>query len=327
MRHFTSSQYKPLLLANQAKGNYTFFTVKSENNNSNVIMFNLTHKSPTKRAILGSKDFRIGMSHAINRQAIIDAVLGGQGKPYQAAPLEGTPYYNAQLATQYLEYSVALANQALDKVLPDKDGSGIRTLPGGVPFSVKLETSTSDSMGQAIANMCVSYWLAVGVLVVHTPVDRGTLYMHKDANDLDAMIWGGAGGMYPILDPRSYLPWSTEAAWGVAWALWYTGDPSPFKETPTGAVLQTCQLYDQVKAATNNTDKVTLMNQILQIAADNFFCLGLTTPPDSYGIRRHDFHNVTDNMINSWVFPTPAPYNCFTYYMDSHTTNLPIVKK
>jgi peptide/nickel transport system substrate-binding protein len=317
MRHFNTNTNKPVLFDNQKKGDYTFFNLKDAANNKEVIHWNMSSKDPAKRAIFGNKDFRIGMSYAINRQEIIDTVFVGQAKPYQAAPLEGTPFYNKQLATQYIEFDVAKANAALDKALPKKDAAGMRTYPDGKPLNLIIETSNATKTDGDTANMLVKYWKAVGVSVEHKPEERNLLYTHKDGNDLDAMIWAGEGGANPIMDARCYLPWSLEAAWGVAWAWWYTGGSSEFKEAPTGDVKKVCDLYDTLKGTPTYEGQVEVMKQILQVAADAFFCIGVCTPPDLYGIRKNNFMNVTDNMLNSWVFPTAAPYNAFTYYFNS----------
>lgn len=317
MRHFNTGENKATLFENQKKGDYTFFTLKEASNNKEVIYFNMSHKDPAKRAILGNKDFRIGMSHAINRQEIIDTVFVGQGKPFQAAPLEATPFYNHQLATQYIEYDTKKANDALDKVLPKKGSDGMRLMPDGKPLSLVIETASANNSDIDTAKLLIQYWKAVGVAIEHKIEDRAVLYQRKDANDLDAMIWGGEGGMNPIMDPRSYLPVSTEAAWGAAWALWYSGANSEFKEEPPREVRKTCDLYDQLKGAPTYGAQVEMMKQILQVAADNFWCIGVCTPPDLYGIRKNNFKNVPDNMINSWVFPTAAPYNPFTFYFDT----------
>ncbi|MGE3875990.1 MAG: ABC transporter substrate-binding protein, partial [Parvibaculaceae bacterium] len=66
--------------------------------NTTIISLNLTHKDPVKREIFNNKDFRIGLSYAIDRQAIIDAAFVGQGEPWQAAPRKESPYYNERLA-------------------------------------------------------------------------------------------------------------------------------------------------------------------------------------------------------------------------------------
>ena len=85
--------------------------------------------------ILQNKDFRIGLSHAINRQEMIDTLWLGIGTPRQMAPLPESPYYiGDEMANQYIEYDVDLANEYLDKVLPDKDADGYRLGPDGERF-------------------------------------------------------------------------------------------------------------------------------------------------------------------------------------------------
>ena len=59
--------------------------------------------------------------------------------PSQPAALEGTPFYNEQLATQYTEFNVDKANEYLDKVLPDKNADGIRLRPDGKPLEITIE--------------------------------------------------------------------------------------------------------------------------------------------------------------------------------------------
>ena len=74
--------------------------------NTLAFALNLTHKDPMKREIYQNKDFRVALSHAINRQEIIDVVYVGQGEPYQLAPRPTSPFYNERLAKQYTEYDV-----------------------------------------------------------------------------------------------------------------------------------------------------------------------------------------------------------------------------
>ena len=109
--------------------------------NTCVISLNLTHKNETLREIFQNKDFRVGLSHAINRQEIIDAVYVGQGEPTQIGPRSDTPWFNETLTTQFTEYDVDLANEFLDKVLPDKNSDGFLTPqelnPKGSPLGAR----------------------------------------------------------------------------------------------------------------------------------------------------------------------------------------------
>ncbi len=45
------------------------------------------------------------------------------------------------------------------------------------------------------------------------------MYTRKDANEFDAMDWGGDGGLDVVLEPRWYFPYSTESQFGDAVAV------------------------------------------------------------------------------------------------------------
>lgn len=315
MRHFNTLANKAVLFDNKENGDYDFFDLISASSNSVVLHLNLTHKDEAMREIFQNKDFRIGLSYAINRQEIIDTVYLGQSTPSQPAPLAGTPFYNEQLATQYIEYDVDKANEYLDKVLPDKDADGMRLRLDGEPLVFVLEVSNSLEDQVDAATMIAGYWQAVGISVEAKPEDRALMYQRKDSNDLDAMIWGGEGGLGPILDPRNFFPYSTESAFAMAWANWYQGvEDSSISEEPPEEVKEIMALFDEVKAMPTFDEQVARMNELLQKSADYFFCMGVGTAPMSYGIAKLNVANVPESIYNAWQYPTPAPVNTFTFY-------------
>jgi len=315
MRHFNTLPNKAVLFDNQQKGNYRFFDLINAGSNSIVIHLNLTHKDKVMREIFQNKDFRIGLSYAINRQEIIDTVYVGQGKPAQPAPLEGSPYYNERLAKQYTEYDVKKANEYLDKVLPKKDANGMRLRPDGKPFSFVIEVSNASADQVDAINLLVKHWKAVGINVEGKPEDRSLLYQRKDANDLDAMTWGGEGGFGAIFDMRNFFPSSTEAAYAVAWARWYGGARDANAEEPPEAVKKIMDIFDnKVKTAPTVAEQNKAMKELLELVADYFPCIGISTPAPGYGIVKNNMENVPTKMINSWQYPTPAPVNTFTFF-------------
>jgi peptide/nickel transport system substrate-binding protein len=209
---------------------------------------------------------------------------------------------------------VKKANEYLDKVMPKKDANGMRLRPDGKPFSFVLEIANANVAEVDAGNMLAKYWKAVGVAVESKPEDRSLMYQRKDSNDLDAMIWAGEGGMNPMMDPRNYFPYSTESAYAVAWALWYAGSTTAIAEEPPADVKKLMDLFNKVKTTPGFDAQVKVMNELLQLSADQFFCLGISTPPDLYGIAKNNFQNVPKRMINSWPYPTPAPANVFTFF-------------
>src|SRR5690606_9922704 len=121
---------------------------------------------PVKREIFQNKDFRIGLSYAINRQEIIDALYFGQSQPYQQAPRPESPVYNERLARQYTEYNVDLANEHLDQAgYTERDGEGFRLGPDGQRIVINGQSSTSDEGGDRVAvfELVKTYWAEVGI--------------------------------------------------------------------------------------------------------------------------------------------------------------------
>jgi ABC-type transport system substrate-binding protein len=106
---------KPLFARNREKGQFGFFETVPTSMNTTVIALNFNHKDPAKKAIFRNRDFRIGLSHAINRQEIINAVFQRQGEPWQTSPRKESVFYHEQLATQFLAYDTKLANEHLDR--------------------------------------------------------------------------------------------------------------------------------------------------------------------------------------------------------------------
>ncbi|MEQ7011419.1 ABC transporter substrate-binding protein, partial [Actinopolymorpha sp. B17G11] len=77
---------KPVLADGRQKGAYRFFDAIPALTSQVAVYLNLTHKNPVMREIINNKDFRIGLSYAINRKDIINAVMQRQAEPWQIAP-------------------------------------------------------------------------------------------------------------------------------------------------------------------------------------------------------------------------------------------------
>ncbi|HRF98071.1 MAG TPA: ABC transporter substrate-binding protein, partial [Aggregatilineales bacterium] len=118
-------------LDSQDSSGLRVYDVPSDGANAASIIFNMNFVNSQKAAIYSNRDFRIGVSHAINRQQIMVLVYGDMGIPRQVAPLPTSPLYNEQLETQYTEFNIGLANDYLDRVLPEKDSEGYRLMPDG----------------------------------------------------------------------------------------------------------------------------------------------------------------------------------------------------
>lgn len=318
-RHFNTLANRPILAENRERGGYDFFDIEMSEMNTSTIALNMTHEDERLREIFNTKDFRIALSHAINREEIIDVVYQQQGQPWQAAPREDTPFFNEQLATQYTEYDPDLARSTLEDAGFSYDGDALLA-PDGDPITFDLTVASGfrpdvvDSM-----EMVVGYWNELGVDVRLNSDDRSIFYERKENNDYDATVWVGDSGMLDALwDPRWYLPvHSGESNYAIPWAQWYASDGTDERgEEPPAEIQEHQELYDELLATPEEEDRFAVMERILELSAEHFYAIGISLSPPSYGIVANDFHNVPESLPGSAVYNDPAPTNPETYFIE-----------
>ncbi|MEM7034814.1 MAG: ABC transporter substrate-binding protein, partial [Chloroflexota bacterium] len=250
-RHIATFSNKAVFFDNQEQGGYRLTNKVSSNSNVMEISFNLNHLDPVKNEIFNNKDFRIGLSHAINRQELIDLVFIGQGEPWQAAPMPESPYYNERLAKQYTEYDVDLANEHLDKAgYTERDADGFRLGPDGnrISFTVDVITVSQDSID--MMELIESYWAEVGIEGKPNVLDRSLGQQRLEVLEHDANTWGAPGGIGfgTLLDPRNFVPVHGHSRYGYAWYLHWSDPENPLAQEPTEAVAKQFEIYREVNA-------------------------------------------------------------------------------
>ncbi len=128
-----------------------------------VMLFNM------KNPLLASKDLRLALSKAINRNEIIDKGLSGKAMPVYAPILPGEEGYSPTLNVN--NYNPALANEALEKLGWAKGQDGIRQKgETGLKFRLALP---GDSESKKTAEMIKEQFQAVGVEVELVISDEG----------------------------------------------------------------------------------------------------------------------------------------------------------
>jgi peptide/nickel transport system substrate-binding protein len=299
----STDQQRPLFFENEATSGLKVYPIKSEGGGTVSINFNMTH--PELGEIFSQKDFRVGMSYAINRDEIIDIVYFGQGEPRQISPVEDSPLYNEQLSSQYLDYDVDLANENLDKVLPDKDGDGWRLNPAtGEKLSIVFTVQTGDyglRFGD-VAELLKQYYADVGVDIIVDVVDNDVWTERRNDNSMEATIFTGEGGygITAITDPRYFVPVHGQSIWGNGWNLWYLEPNNPALVEPPQPIQDQIALYESVLQAPTSEERIATMSQVLQTAADNFWVIGISSATDSYRPLSAKLANVPESWVNGW---------------------------
>lgn len=308
---------KSVLFDGKEQGGYDFYTTLSTQPNEMAICLNMTHPDAVKAELYSNKDFRVGLSHAIDRQALIDSVFVGIGSASQPAIAEGDPLYNERLAKQFTEFDVAKANEFLDKAAPNKDGDGYRLDSSGRRVTIVFEQDQNRLEMVDMMQLMMPMLKTVGIDAQLKLIDRSLWEVRIRQNmDYDATTnrFGGGIGLAALLDPRYFVPYSGNAFYAMGWQIWYNDKTAVNAVEPPAQVQEALALYDEMKSTIDDARRVEAFKQILEIAADQFYSIGIKVPNDAYGIVRNDFHNVPERMPNSFGYPTPAPTNPEQYY-------------
>lgn len=308
-RHINTQANKPVLAASRDDGAYDFKTLTSTLSTDMVIAVNLTHRDPVKREVFRNRDFRIGLSYAINRTELRDIVFQRQGESHQAAPVADSEFYDEEFATQFTTFDVDLAGEHLDRAgFTDRDPDGFRLGPDGnrISFAVEVPTPAFIPIWPDAMQLVVDHWKQVGIDARVKPADRSLYEERIIANEPDATVWPGEGGLLmEMYDPRWYFPYSFRSTYAIPWAEWFESRGAAGEEPPAEPRRQ-MELFRQLTEEPEEARRADVFRQILRIAKEQFYCIGTIHIPKSYSVVRTAFRNVPDELPEWWGFNTPA---------------------
>lgn len=320
-RNFTTDPNRPVLADASETGDFRFLTVENTSMNQMVISLNLNHRDEELREIFQNKDFRIGLSHAINRQDIQDTVYQRQGQPHQAAPSPKSEFYDEEFATQYTEFDLDLANQHLDAAgLTEKDAEGFRLRPDGTRLAFQVDvTADASQQSQALA-LIVQTWESAGIKATVNPLERTLFYERKTAaaNQHDANVWGGDGGYRTEMDElRWWFPSWSESNYAVKWAEYFSSDGAGENaEEPPAETLEQMELARQIPLEPDPEQRKELFRQILAITKEQFYAIGTVLPGDGFAIAKNRVRNVVESYPESPLYFSPGHIDPPTWYLD-----------
>jgi peptide/nickel transport system substrate-binding protein len=154
-----------------------------------------------KREIFQDLRVRRALSHAIDRQALIDGVLLGFGKPCSGPYVPVMPAYNPEVTPVPLDLtkSAALLDEAGWKA--GKDGTRMK---GGKPLAFRLLVSQGSETGKKIVLILQQQFAKLGVKAELESYEWSTFINdHVNTRNFDAVVmaWNLS------LDPDQYSIW------------------------------------------------------------------------------------------------------------------------
>lgn len=177
------------------------------------IGFNSNPDKPKNRELLDPK-VREALAHGVNRQAIIDTVLNGYGKP--AATMFTTlsgQWNNTDIQPE--AFDLDLGNQILDDLGYEKGSDGIRIKPDGGKMEYEVVTPDTVDGQDRLVQIIAADWEKLGVKITQKKMDGTAAFEAIGAPDwkyeeFDIMMWNWVG----YIDPDFMLSVITCDQWG-----------------------------------------------------------------------------------------------------------------
>ncbi|MCK6627699.1 MAG: ABC transporter substrate-binding protein [Anaerolineae bacterium] len=309
-RHINMLNY-PVLVENEATSNYRVITWSTFGGSDAAITFNQTYQAnPAIGELLRNKNFRIALSHALNREEIKELAFLGLGEARQPVPAPNHPYYPGdEWAYKYTEYNPDLANQLLDEIgLTGRDSEGFRTLPNGERLDLELSIVPAFGPWPDVGQLAVQQWGQVGVRAHVEIRERALHFQLRDSNDLMMEIWNEDTTGFPFtgqpkMDPRS----SPTIAFAQLHGQWYRTNGAEGLEPPPD-IARIVEIIDEAKTV-SRARQIELAQELFRLWADNVWemgTVGLTPMVQGVVVVNDNLRNVPTSAGNDWPLRTPG---------------------
>ncbi len=300
-RHLSFGNYT-LYKENEANGDYRVLLGVSAGHQA--LQLNLSTKNPQLNAFFNTRDVRIAVSHAINRDEINELVWNGMLKPRQYSPLPMSPSYYPKLSNAYIEYDPDKAKQLLDAAGYDKKGAdGIRLFPDGSPISFIVEgTADTGTPDEDSVQLVCKYLQAVGIKATYKYFERALYSEHYSANEIEAAYWGGDRTVLPLVPGaiifRGVQP---DRPWCPGYGFYYNNneDVNGVKPPDGHFIYKIWDIWDnQVSVEPDPAKQVKLFEGILDIWAEELPMIGILGEMPAPTIAKNGFMNVLGGYPN-----------------------------
>lgn len=317
-RHIVMTNY-PVLKDQEKSGKYRIVTWPTFGGADAVIAINQTYTAdPVMGKVMATRDFRVALSLAINRDQIKESVFLGLGEPRQGVPAPWHPYFPGQeWAQKYTEFKRDEANKLLDAIgLDKKDAQGIRLLPNGKPVTIEISVVPAFGAWPDVALLVSKDWEAVGVKTIVQIRERALHFKMGENNELMAEIWNEDTSAFPYtgnakVDPRN----APILTMGPLWRRWYATGGKEGAE-PTPEMKRIVEIVDKARTV-GPDEQVKLSQELYRIWVENLFeigTIGLTPMVQGVVVTNTKFRNVPSTLGNDWPLRSPGNARTEQFY-------------
>jgi len=309
-RHIAMSNY-PVLMENADKGGYHVVTYPTFGGSDAVLMFNQTYTNdPAIGKILRTKNFRIALSYAIDREAIKQLAFLGIGEARQGVPAPFSPYYPGdEYAFKYTQLDPAKANELLDGIgLTKRDGDNMRLLPNGERLDIEIGVVPAFASWADIGQLIVEDWAKVGVRAHIEIRERTPHFAMRDSNDLEVEIWNEDTSGFPFSGQPNFDPRSQPSMTLAPLVRKWVNTNGAKGMAPTPEIQKLMDIIDEAKVS-SRPRQIELAKELFRLWADNVWeigTVGLTPMVQGVVVVNNKLKNVAKIAGNDWPLRTPG---------------------
>lgn len=233
-----------------------------------TLWFDLRPAAPSAkdRPWLQAPEFRRALSHAINRQAIVDTVYLGQAVPVYGPVSPGHgPWYQPDLPP--IVYDLTRARTLLSSIgLTDRDGDGTLDDSANRPVRFSIITRSGVPHRERTVAMIQEQLRPLGIGVDVTALPANDIVQRFTSGNFDAIYFGALSS---TREPSSGF-WLSSGPFH----FWHPGQAAP----ATAWEARIDQLFQQQAGTTDQAARVKLMAEAQQLLADNLPAIWLVAP-------------------------------------------------
>jgi peptide/nickel transport system substrate-binding protein len=285
-----------LLLQNAESGNYEVGRRVEVVAQRTVFYLNATSPDPMKAELFDNADYRIALSHGIDREKLSEILYFGESEPAQVGVGPGEPAHYPPLWNAYTEFDPEKANRLLDELgMDERDSDGFRLAPNGETFSMSIETT--QGRAEPVELVIEDWQEHLDIRARLRVVSRELLDQRTTINSLhDVRAW--QGGRLPFEANLTKEQRFDQGSWTHgAWQRYLDTDGEQGEQPPEGHPwLRAYELNQQINRATDRDRQIELLLEAQELAAENLWLIGTVThPPDPY-IVNENLRNVPESV-------------------------------
>lgn len=268
----------PVILENQAKGNYKVHLDLAFNGADAIYQFNQSYTAdPEIAKWLKNADFRRALSLAIDRNQLNETFWLGTAVPGSPVPAESLPYFPGPgWREKWSTFDPKQANELLDRIgLAKKDAQGFRVrTDNGERLRIQVQAVQAFLPWPKISEMVADQWAKVGIQADVKDTERNLAFTRTRNNEHHIMVWNNGGTELLYLFPRHAIPVDpTEAFMGPEYAKWYASGGTQGTKPDDPHMLKIFDLFRSA-AGQKSAQRIETAKEIWKILVDQQYGIG-----------------------------------------------------